>query len=563
MAQGLTAPFIRVFYNSKELTQNFEDLKYTASEEDDDQCILTVRSDDRSVADRPEYQEGAVLQVTWGFIGTGQVAIRKIKIMDVNWDFDKSNITGEVVGCELGVSLKYSSSDTVYRNTSMVGVAREMAEKHGLDPKVVVPGREDTQFTNPKGSEEALSNLINLGERITMPGGVGKYLPAPKVMTTIDKDTTDWLKKQAENRREVDSVAKLIYGVTYQDIVDQKNAGGAINLLQVQRQIQLRRYLADMKTHPFVAQGNKTDKQLLTELGMKETGGPFIPETRDGDLIIRRRDWNKKPYRSYEYGGADGELLNYKSDPKDRNRKQAARNMTFGSWDPGSKTYMEGNSNAVNDTTRATLAKYEKLFDNYKELVKKFPNAIVGFRDITKELGSNKGSVSSNILGTAAISDETRVVKEIRVPIYAIDKLKVLENTVNQLKGISPNKKIVDPNNDGIEDAYQQASNLRNQADMKRNPITALVYGDVGLWPGEILTIFGVGKKYSGNHYITGVDHVVNMSGYFVNISMARKGNNIASNPDTDISTKELGKTVNTEMGPNQSGGKTKTINLK
>lgn len=237
--------------------------------------------------------------------------------------------------------------------------------------------------------------------------------------------------------------------------------------------------------------------------------------------------------------------------------------MTFGAWDPATKTYMEGNTNAVNDTTRAALSKYEKLFENYKEVVKKFPNAIVGFRGVTKELGSNKGAVSSNILGTAAISDETRVIKDLRVPIYTFDKLKVLEATVNQLKGMIPNKKVVDANNDGIEDAYQQASNLRNQSDIKSNPITAIVYGDVGLWPGEILTILGVGKKNSGNHYITQADHVINAQGYFVNVHMARKGSNIAGNPDTGISTKELGKNVNTEMGPNQTGGRTKTINVK
>jgi hypothetical protein len=127
-------------------------------------------------------------------------------------------------------------------------------------------------------------------------------------------------------------VSKTIYGVTYQELVDQHKAGGAIDLNQVKRQIQIARYLADMNKYPFIAQGNKTDRQMLTEIGMKEPGGPFLAETRDDELIIRRRDWNKKPYRSYEYGGTDGDLVDYKTDPKDRNRKQNSRNMTFGSW---------------------------------------------------------------------------------------------------------------------------------------------------------------------------------------------------------------------------------------
>lgn len=556
--------FIRVFYKDQELSQNFEDLKYSASEEEDDQLILSIRSDDRTIVDKPEYQEGAILKVAWGFIGTSQIGKRTIKIMDIDWSFDKNNISGEIVGCELGANLKYSSSDRVHRNTSLVGVASEIAEKYGLKPKVEIPGREDTSFTNPKNSEEALENLLNLGEKITMSGGVGKYLPAPKVKVDIDKDIVQYLKKQAENRREIDSVAKSMYGITYREILDQKQAGQAIDLFPIQQEIQIRRYLNDMNKYPFLAQGNKTDKQFLTELGMKETGGPFIAETRDDELIIRRRDWNKKPYRTYEYGGTTGELLDYKTDPKDRNRKQSSRNMTFGSWDPLNKRYFEGNSNNVNDTTRATIAKYQKLFDNYRELVKKFPDAIVGFRNASDEVGSNRGFVSGNIVGTSAISDETRVLKNIRIPIYAIDKLKVLEGTVNQLKGIAPNKKIVDPNNDTIGDAYQQASNLRNQSDLKRHPITATVYGDVGLWPGEIVTITGVGKKYSGNHYITRADHVVSCSrGYLVSLEMARKGTNISSDPTTDISSTELGKNVNTQMGPAQSGGGTRTINIK
>jgi hypothetical protein len=446
----------------------------------------------------------------------------------------------------------------------MVGIAAKIAEKYGLKPKVEIPGREDSSFTNPKSSEQALENLLNLGEHITMQGGIGNYLPSMKVKVDITKELTQTLKEAAEHKREIDSVSKTIYGVTYQELVDQHKAGGAIDLNQVKRQIQIARYLADMNKYPFIAQGNKTDRQMLTEIGMKEPGGPFLAETRDDELIIRRRDWNKKPYRSYEYGGTDGDLVDYKTDPKDRNRKQNSRNMTFGSWDAENKRYMEGNSNNVNDTTRAGIAKFQKLFDNYKELVKKFPNAIVGFRDIGKEVGSNKRQFSSNILGTSAISDETRVLKELRVPIYAMDKLKVLEGTINELKGIAPNKKIVDPNNDSIEDAYNQSSNLRNQADVKRNPITATMWGDVGLWPGEIITILGVGKKYSGNHYITKADHVVNCgSGYMVSVDMARKGVNIISDPNTDISTKELGKNLNTEIGPNAGTPGTRTINLK
>jgi hypothetical protein len=564
MDYTLNAPFIRVFYNDREITDSFEDLKYTASEEDDDQLLLTVRSDDRTVSDRPEFQEGSVLQVTWGFIGTTQIARRKVKVADIDWSYDKNNITGQLVACELGVNLKFASSDQVYRNTSLVGMAKDMADKHGLKAKIEIPGREDSAFTNPKDSEQALENLLNLGEKITMAGGVGKYLPSPKSREIITADIKKIFEDKAKNKREVDSVSKSLYGLTYQDFVDQKRAGQAIDLISIQREIQMRRYLADMKAYPFIAQGNKTDRQMINEMGMKEVGGPFIAETRDDELIIRRRDWNKKPYITYEYGGPTGNLIDYKTDPKDRHYKQSSRNMTFGSWDPLSKTYTEGNTNAVNDATRASLSKYEKLFDNYKELVKKFPNAIVGFRDATKEVGSNKSFLSGNILGTSAISDETRVVKNLRIPIFAIDKLKVLENTVNELKGISPNKKVIDPNNDNITDAYQQASNLRNQADLKRNPITALVYGDIGLWPGEIITIIGVGKKYSGNHYITKVDHIVDPSrGYMTQLELARKGNNIVSDPNTDISTTELGKNRNKQIGGNAGDTGTKTITLK
>jgi hypothetical protein len=90
------------------------------------------------------------------------------------------------------------------------------------------------------------------------------------------------------------------------------------------------------------------------------------------------------------------------------------------------------------------------------------------------------------------------------------------------------------------------------------------MWGDVGLWPGEIITILGVGKKYSGNHYITKADHVVNCgSGYIVSLEMARKGANIISDPNTDISTKELGKNLNTQTGPDGGAPATRIVNLK
>ena len=540
--------FVRAYYNNEELPDAIENLVYSASEEESDECTFTVKSSRIDCVDMPYYQDKAEITVIWGYTNTDVIAKRILTILDVAPTFEKGNVTLRVIASEKGRKLKFSSSDKVHSNTSLIGVAKEIADKHGLKAKIQVPS---TDAKTPKKENEnvdqILYNLRNLGEKITIPNNQ-PYFKRQFEEIEVTEDLVKLLKEDAIRKRQLDQVSKDLYGVPFSRLTER----GPTGLEDYRKKIVLYK-VAQMKKYPSVPQANKSDAQILSELGKKETGGPFFAETRDNDLIIKRRNYNQKPYKSYQYKGDEGNFIEFTVDSKNRGHKGGSTNVQFGSWDGLNKRWYEGNANTFNDVVADTLAKYQDMVDKYKDLDKKAPGLILGYKEFTKELGSNKSFISGNIIGTSALSDETRVKKDFKIPIFAIDKIKVLEGKIEALTKISPNKKLVDANNDGIDDAYQQASNIRNLAELNRNRFSAKIIGDTNLWPGMIITILGIGKKYSGNFYIREVEHDLSKD-YMVTLRLGRVGNNIKNGEDS-VSTEESGKKLNTQIGDGKSTG--------
>lgn len=547
---------VRIYYGTEEILDAIDNFRYSASEEDSDECTFTIKSGNREVVDLPQYQEKAELTVIWGYINTNETTKRIITIQDAPPTYEDGYVCIKITASEKGRNLKYASSDTIHKNTSLMGVTKTIADSHGLTPFIEIP-------TNPKSGKSAaienqsvesiLQNLDNLGEGNSLPLNQPYYKETPTIVPIAE--ATQLLKESMVRFREKDSLARSLYGKSFGELADPLTGRPSI------QQINIVQKLRDMKKYPAIPQANKTDAHILNELGMKEKGGPFIAETRDNNITVRRRDFNKKPYKTYEYGSGEGLLLHFEADSKNRGKRGSSLNLGFGAWDSLGKRYMEGNSNAFNDVAQATLAKYQDMLDNYRELVKKAPGLILGYQENPKEIGSNKKFLSSNIIGAgSAISDETRVKKILKVPIFAVDRLKVIEDNIKEITKISPNKKVVDANNDGIEDAFDQSSNLRNNSELNRNLFRATIVGDINLWPGQVITIIGVGKKYSGNFYIRSVDHDLK-SRYECSLELTRVGNNIRSHKD-QVSVEESGKDMNTQIGEGSTSEK-KSLEIK
>jgi hypothetical protein len=80
---------------------------------------------------------------------------------------------------------------------------------------------------------------------------------------------------------------------------------------------------------------------------------------------------------------------------------------------------------------------------------------------------------------------------------------------------------------------------------------------------GIIVTVLGVGKKHSGNYYVTKSTHVIEKgSGYELELEAAKHGHNIISNEDY-IQADQIGRDVNKQVGPEDSGPKGKVPKVK
>jgi len=140
-----------------------------------------------------------------------------------------------------------------------------------------------------------------------------------------------------------------------------------------------------------------------------------------------------------------------------------------------------------------------------------------------------------------------------------LDKKKALENTINFFKNPdSFNKPVTDPTHNNPSDAHTTAANWRDEANLKNNPGYIEAIGDPNIVKGKIITILGVGKKHSGNWYITKVEHLIgDGKSYMMRIDIVRQGSNIKVN-NSYAGTDQTNKVLNKQIGPDVTKQKTK-----
>jgi hypothetical protein len=327
-----------------------------------------------------------------------------------------------------------------------------------------------------------------------------------------------------------------------------------------------------MKSSP---QANKSDKAYLNDLGSREKSGPYMVESRDDRLIIKRRDFNQPPYRSYEYGGPTGELLDFTPESKTRTKAGASNAMGFGGWNPLSKTAFNGVADGDGDPV---LAKWTNALKFYKAQVEKgYGDAILTpekrvtvdrrtFGSVPKQkTADNTGRAtpynsptvkdnayqSNDLLRAGVMQYDIRVKDHVKALEAAIkDRTETKDLRTRQLYnalGINP------------EEAFNQANGLRKNSELNRNPASATVWGDPNIKTGMIITFLGVGKKHAGNYYVKRVTHTVDRSsGYITDMEFVRQGSNIQT-PEAKSQAKGNQK-VNNVVGPTKSQQHAKSL---
>lgn len=581
--QGFASPFIRIFFDKQELSQFCTRLRYTMDEENDDEVELYFEIEDPNELDKPYFQEGAKYELVWGYI-MGEISNRRtVYIKDVKPNASRENIKLNVTCAEKGITLKSGTSKIIHKNKTLPEITNQYAKKHGLtgvlevnpnnqDIKVTlepIPGETLDQFLTREASAKAQKRYELEKQGKTSNEVIRIWLD------DLNKSTTDPValkEKELKDRYQRDWEEGATIEV---DKAVRSNIGWELLKADLERQQAERRKQFDslfknnpnflnsgldkFVIHKNVPQANKSDKQLLDEVAKREPNGPYIIKTRDDEVILKRRNFNKAPFFAYEYGGPTGELLDFSPQSSKRNRTGSSLAMGFGGWNPLDKTTFSGTNTPADQDP--SLAKAIEMLKFYKGIQSSQPGAgqlLVGERFSQPVLGIKSNQPVQNKIDNTGTWDN----KKHAIRITLDDKIRALEKAINEFTvGVDTKKKEM-YNALGVNPitSYEQAANLRRDSELNANPATATVWGKPALEDGMILTFLGVGKKYSGNYYVKKVTHEIDKNtGYLVDMEMYRQGHNIKTNKDY-ASAEDLGRPVNNSVGPADKQTNTKTL---
>lgn len=486
MKNGYAAPYVRAYFGGKEITYPIESFKYTYAEDDDDNCEINIRTNNRKAPDERMFQEGAIWNVIWGFIGGQNSHKRLIVCYEIMWEFDDNLLLLTISFHEKAISMKQRAVKDIHKSGNIVSILHDMGKTHGVKTSVIVP--------DDKGNEQKI-------------------------------DTTDeiavWAQKLAEFNAQELARKRAAFGDTPVNVLELFTAtGNAAAIPQGIGDAQAASRFVNQFTFasPY-PQANKTDKQLMDELGKRQPGGQYILDTTDDAAVLKKRNFNQKPHRAYTWAGGDGELQAFQPESKGAGKEGASLNMQVDGWDRNNKTYFSGdvnvgNEDSLDDRSKETLAKFRKQAEDLKNVN---DNYIVGAFGTT--------------LNQSVSADNTRLGKTFFVPILAIQKKDALQNTIDYFTNGGKNKPFNDPTVNDPKAALANAANARQEAELKNNPGYFEAFGDPTIQKGMIITILGVSKKYSGNYYITHCDHIISGDKpYMIRCDIVRQGHNTKTN---------------------------------
>ena len=552
------APFIRLYYNKQELTYLVEDFKYIYAEEEDELCEITIKTIDRSAPDSEFFQNKTMLQIIWGYIGGSISKARKIYLQEIKWQFDKDGLTGTLSCTEKAVSLKFTGSNKVYKGGNFLSIVNEVSQRHGIKAYLQTTetdAKEDSKFKPIYKTFKALPNetldqyLIRQHDQQSKDKAEWKKKNPKLAKVELNKALSDWAKQynspEAVRERKLREKFQRDYDsgvpIDVEFMVKREMGRGSTSLVDTFKQI---------KNQP---QGGKSDKQLLNTLGAREPNGPYIVDSRDDEIIIKKRNFRQKPYSSYTYGGELGNLISFTPESKNRTKQATGTNMQYGGWNPMNKNFFSGNANAAMSNENPTLAKFSEMLNFYRGVQSQGGGeTIAGLR--VKPGSDGFKSLGNNDIKIGSVTDRTQVQlfsAGEQIPITVNDKIKALQKTLDQFSNPIDDigKNLYAPYNTNPYGAFQNASNARNRAALDKTPAVIQILGDPEIEVGIVITIKGVGKKYSGNYYIIKCTHIITKSGGFITeAELVREGHNIKYSPDAK-DTNYLGKTYNAQVG--------------
>lgn len=517
---GFGAIFIKATCNGVDISSKIQHFEYSYEEEGEDLAEIKIMSDDVTEPDKDIYYHKARWQIVWGYINAEVSEIRTVYVQDVQWDFSKDAVCGTILATEKGITLKFEDEETNYQNTTLAEIVQDKATKHGLEAWLEAPSSDDLPvFKLPVQpgdhnsldyvSRNATATILQHTDSINAPANrvsLNAYLK-----TAVAADQANTQSQQAVQ-------GFVIRGDGFIQGPGGSEGPGAFKFRQISNQ----------------PQANDTDASLLDKLASKEPGGPFFLDTRDDDITLKKRNFNQVPFKSYEYGGSNGELQQFKPMSRIRSHKKSSTNVGFSGWNAADKTAYSGNANGLYDSD-PKLVEYKRVYRFLKKLSVvpgTTPDISGGTLTWSVQLLKTEnngqlggGAGNPNYINQADVSSNHNQ-GALFIPFTVNDALAALQaSLVEGEKALDNNT--YDPTQLNADDAVNRAMNERRNQELKMNPASAEMWGEPKLKVGQILTFTHVSKKYTGNYYTIKVKHTLSKSGYTTTTEMVTQGYNL------------------------------------
>jgi hypothetical protein len=130
---GFGSPWVKVFNRKgEELNQNINRFSYKYSEDEDDELSITFETDDETILDKPEMQEGVEMIVTWGYLNGLDTGKRKVYIQNIEPFFGPSGIVITIVCTDKLATLRNTSKSKVHLSATLTSLATTIADDAGI-----------------------------------------------------------------------------------------------------------------------------------------------------------------------------------------------------------------------------------------------------------------------------------------------------------------------------------------------------------------------------------------------------------------------------------------------
>lgn len=472
---------------------------YKFSEEEDDVCTMVIDSDDRQLADRPEYQEGKLLVVEFGYLGGVVGTKRTVFIFDTKTSYTQDGINLELTCHEKFALAKMDSvsnknmrqlkKDTpiIFSPDVLSKLSLEidkgnpelesLLKANKIDVKGVFSGnkKEDKVVTYYNGNLSTFQNLRMFLDRL--PGG-------PYIIDSRDSSVTI----RTRNFKQKPLVSYIYFGEGNQ-------------LLQ---------FVPETKNR---STGSHTNKMKVTSWDRaKKSAVTHTIDSEDGSTVL-----------------AQGAPVSDWSDISDRNEPIKLPGFNYPERKKGALARI-----GVTEKMRATNDGKGSVEDyDGKPIVGKGTLPRDGQVAIKLFMGDDYGKTQSD--GGYVARDNTAVYKP---------KFEILNDSP------LPTKAII--STEPPEKAKAYAVNKRKDEELNNNPATAQMEGNPIIECGQLISITGVAHKHAGNYYIKACEHRIDEGGYITEISsMVRNGVNRKTTKITTSSRGVSKRNVNNEKGPN------------